>query len=685
VAVYPTALSAARVAAHFSAAGYARPGAPGSPSATAGTNSASVSWTAASSPGSPIKEYLVTAMLGSTPVNSQSVSAGSTTTTINGLKGGSAYTFNIVAANSYGTGAAATTAAVTPTGPATTYVSTVLSDSPSVFYRLGDAATALMADSSGHASNGQYSAANVTLGVGGPLIGDPTTATSTGANNQGVGTFPASVLPLYNSARTVEAWINTTQNSSGMTLVSWGVPGTNTAMAAYVYPNAIALDGYNDNQVFTTPYSINDGVWHLVTLSYDGSTIKAFLDGVQVGTGHFTSALDTLPGGLNVGLTVWNAAQYYNSTLADVAVYPTALSAARVAAHFTASGYSRPGAPGSPSATAGANSAAVSWTAASSPGSAIKDYLVTAMLGSTPVNSQSVPASATSSTIYGLKGGSAYTFKIAAANSYGLGAVATTAAVTPTGSATTYASTVLSSNPSVFYRLGDSSTSLMADSSGHAGANGSYLASNVTLGNAGAIVGDPSTSAGGTGAYIGRGLPSLPVYNQDRTVEGWIKTTNGGTQYLAGWGSQSTADGFDVAIGGTNVYVQGYSDDLTFTSSTTIDDGNWHFIVVTASGTSATVYVDSVAVGTQSFGQTLNTTPGTTLIVGGPIWGSSGVVGSLDDVAVFPSILTAAQVLAQFNLGAEPFRPAVSIPIQPIAPHALLVAPTRRLTLPGRS
>jgi inosine-uridine nucleoside N-ribohydrolase len=650
VAVYPTALTGARVLAHFNASNLARPGAPGSPLVSSGSDSAMVSWSAAASGGSPIKDYLVSAVLGGKAVNSESVQATATSATLRGLAGATAYTFQITGFNSYGAGTPATTSAVTIGGNPSTYASNVLTDGPSVFYRLGDSSTASMADSSGNSYNGSYSAANVVQNAGGPLVGEATTAVTTDANGQGVGTYPGSGLPLYNSARTVEAWIDTTQNSNGMTIVSWGSPGTNTAMAAYAYPNAIALDGYNDNQVFATPYAIDDGVWHLVTLTYNGTTITAYLDGLPIGSGHFTAPLDTLPGGLDVGVTVWGAAQYYNSSIADVAVYPTALSAARVLAHFTASGYVRPGAPGAPKVTKGANSVTVSWTAASSPGSAIKDYLVTAMLGSTPVDSQSVPATNLSTTVSGLKGGSAYTFQIAAFNSYGEGSAATTASVTPTGPASTYASLTLSDSPSVYYRLGDTALGLMADSSGH-GFNGAYNAgtNEVSLGQPGAITGDPDTSALGNGQYIGTSRASVPLYNSARTVEGWIKTTSGSTQYLAGWGVGGTATAFDLYLGPSSVSVDDSSQTLTFSSPASLDNGSWHFVVATYDGTNLTVYVDGTSLGSQVFTQPLNTQPASSLVVGGYYNGGGGVSGDLDEFAVFPTALTAAQVLAQFT------------------------------------
>jgi hypothetical protein len=648
VAVYPTALKAARVAAHFAASGYARPAAPGAPGATAGANAATVSWTASASPTSLVKDYLVTALAAGKAVDAQSVPASATSTTISGLAGGTAYTFTIAAADSYGSGPAATTAAVTPTGSATTYASTVLADKPSLFYRLADATPNLLADSSGHQQNGLYVAGDVTQGQPAPLPSDPTPSLGVNVNGRGVATAQATDAPAFNSPRTLEAWIDTTNPTTVMTLVSWGAPGEDTGTAVYVSPGAIAIDGGEDERQFATPYPIDDGVWHQVAVTYDGTTITAYLDGSAIGTAHFARTLDTLPGALSVGIGSAGS-PYTTGLLADLAVYPTALSAARVSAHFAASGYTPPSAPGTPSASPGANAATVSWTAATSSTSPVKDYLVTALTGGHAVDAQSVPAGATSTTLTGLRGGTSYTFTITAVDAYGAGPAATTAAVTPTGNATTYASTVLADQPSVFYRLGDGNQNAMADSSGNA-ANGLYLGSNDTFGTAGAIIGDPATSVTGSGGAIGtRPNAALPAYGSPRTIEGWVQTSSANTQYLGGWGAQLADDGFDVGFGPNDVTVEGYTDNLTFASPTvTLDDGHWHFVVVTSTGTTATAYVDGSSLGTQTFAQPLGTAPGSTFYVGSGIWGFNGVIGNLDDVAVFPTALAATRIQAQY-------------------------------------
>ena len=74
------------------------------------------------------------------------------------------------------------------------------------------------------------------------------------------------------------------------------------------------------------------------------------------------------------------------------------------------------------SATGGLEQATVNWTApASNGGSAITSYRVTPYIGTTAQTPVSVARPATSKTITGLTGGTAYTFKVAAVNAIGTG------------------------------------------------------------------------------------------------------------------------------------------------------------------------------------------------------------------------------------------------------------------------
>ncbi|SCF09367.1 Putative Ig domain-containing protein [Micromonospora saelicesensis] len=83
---------------------YTVPGAPTNTSATAGTNAATVSWTAPANGGSPITGYTVTPYLGGVAQTPRAFSGTATTQVVTGLTAGATYTFRVAATNAGGTG-----------------------------------------------------------------------------------------------------------------------------------------------------------------------------------------------------------------------------------------------------------------------------------------------------------------------------------------------------------------------------------------------------------------------------------------------------------------------------------------------------------------------------------------------------------------------------------------------------
>src|SRR5262249_51183385 len=96
-------------------------------------------------------------------------------------------------------------------------------------------------------------------------------------------------------------------------------------------------DDKGNNVSFGLPY--NDTMWHLYDVTYDGSTLTAYADGRNIGSAVMT--LDTKPVG--TALDIGSSGSYD-----EAAVYPTALSAARITARWLASGNAPPvgGVPG---------------------------------------------------------------------------------------------------------------------------------------------------------------------------------------------------------------------------------------------------------------------------------------------------------------------------------------------------
>src|SRR5579864_2195660 len=654
VAVYSTVLTATQVQNHDNAAQVTL-AAPVITSATAGANQATVTWTDTSNP-SAFPGYVITAYSGTTATVSRAVGPSATSATLTGLMGGAPYTIKVSLSNAFSS-FSATSSSVTPTGTTSTYASTVQTSTPApvFYYRLSDTGTTIAADSSGNGQTANY-VGTPTLGAGGALANDSDASATFGS---GYVSYSGANIPTGNTSRSVELWVKTTSTAWNQQLVGWG-DGNNFGTMFDIRYNggsqiAINVFASHTNPYINLPYSLSNGSWHQVVVTFDGSTLTVYVDGNRAGS--FTY------GGLSTDKTVVTIGNGFQGSLDEVAVYSGLLTAAQINAHFLASGNSQVAPPATVTATAGANSATVTWTASPTNPYPVIGYFVTAYNGTQAANSVATGPSATSATISGLQGGVAYTFSVAAINNFGLGSGTSSTAVTPTGASSTYASSVIGTGPSGngpvgYWHVGDPSGSpYAADSSGN-GAWGIYN-TGATLGGSGALTNDGDTSFSGSMTYnTGNGLPTG---NASRTVELWLKTTSTANMTLLQWG--------DASNGATDYIVQltnGYRVWINLNNQTnpalnapyTLANGQWHYVVVTWNGTVFTLYVDGTSAGTWSNGGLQTTSTPLTI-------GNSST--SLDEVAVYNRALSQSEVTAHFLASGNS---------QPAAPQAGSVGAT---------
>jgi autotransporter-associated beta strand protein len=113
---------------------------------------------------------------------------------------------------------------------------------------------------------------------------------------------------------------------------------------------------------------------------------------------------------------------------------------------------------------------------------------------------------------------------------------------------------------------------------------------------------------GGNCLSIGSGAPSVGFVQVNNTVVPltstgtwtvalWMKTTNAGAAYMyqgnAGWGSGNMSFYLNPGSGSAGTHAGGVSYGQGWEQgSTAINDGTWHFVVMTCDGTSKAMYVD---------------------------------------------------------------------------------------------
>ncbi len=224
----------------------------------------------------------------------------------------------------------------------------------------------------------------------------------------------------------------------------------------------------------------------------------------------------------------------------------------------------------------------------------------------------------------------------------------------PVAPADAYGAAVYNLDPTLYFRLGESSGSVAKDS-GQQGNPGIYDG-NVTLGTPGAVKGTTDTSALFIDGGVASGAASSGTTTYSTQVWFNTTTTNGGK--LTGFGSSQTGNSGNYD---RHVYMQNdgtlvfgtYTGQLnTVTSPLSYNDGKWHMVTATQSSAGMMLYVDGVLVGT-------NPQTGAQDYVGywragnDVTWGSNSnnFNGQLDEFAVYPAALDASTISDLYSLG----------------------------------
>ena len=220
------------------------------------------------------------------------------------------------------------------------YSARVLGDSPQAYYRMGESAGTTMTDSSGNGYHGVY--VNPTFGQAGALLADADTAGS--LNFAGATKYmhiPAAALQGAYSALSIELWMNTTQAAGDyVSLVERGNATANGGFGLLLTTSPYAINwniftstGIKNLQSVAS--GLNNGQWHYIVGTWDGSTLRVYIDGTLSNSGATTGTLGALALSPHFGVRVGGTLSYTGS-LDEVAFYTSALSATQIAQRYAA-------------------------------------------------------------------------------------------------------------------------------------------------------------------------------------------------------------------------------------------------------------------------------------------------------------------------------------------------------------
>ncbi|MFB7462128.1 DNRLRE domain-containing protein [Streptomyces sp. NPDC056224] len=261
--------------------------------------------------------------------------------------------------------------------------------------------------------------------------------------------------------------------------------------------------------------------------------------------------------------------------------------------------------------------------------------------------------------------GQSYTYRVTATDAAGnASALSGTASVTVPTSVDGYPNQVRADGAQQYWRYDESALPFVADSSDGGNQSGVHL-------NAPALRQTPGAVSGASTA-IGFNGTDTQVYGDKRqtvgstyTIETWFKTntTRGGK--LVGFGNNQSrgSNQYDKHIYMTNdgrlVYGVYTGATRTVITSAAYNDDTWHHVVATQGPGGMTLYVDGAQKGTLNVTTHENFSgywhAGGDSLGGWPDRPTSEYwAGRLDETAVYPTVLSAAQVQHHYALATAP-------------------------------
>lgn len=216
-----------------------------------------------------------------------------------------------------------------------------------------------------------------------------------------------------------------------------------------------------------------------------------------------------------------------------------------------------------------------------------------------------------------------------------------------------YRTAVLADSPVSYWRLSESSGTTATDTQG--AHNGTYTGG-FTLGAAGRFPGNTAVTLNGSTGCVAIG--TLNLANQSAfSYEAWIKYTTAGTAGTI-FSETKTAAGnpyVGLFLGATEkLQIDQRNDaagETTFdaTSGSALNDGNYHHVVLTRSGSTFALYQDGASVGSTSLTQgSIATFNASTIGALRRTTNTEFFPGTIDEVAVYNTTLSSARVAAHF-------------------------------------
>jgi hypothetical protein len=254
----------------------------------------------------------------------------------------------------------------------------------------------------------------------------------------------------------------------------------------------------------------------------------------------------------------------------------------------------------------------------------------------------------------GLTIGSTYYYRVRAYNVAGNSGYSNTVVTSTQGGTPTYRDNVLADAPVSYWRLGESSGTAAADLMGR---NPGTYTGGFTLGQAGALPGDPNTAVllnGTTGYVQAPNSTSLGLADGPLTLEAWVRRNSVNRNDII---IHKGTGAYQMLLTSGNRLALAKANTATIVQSTrTVTDTAWHHVVATKNGAVSKLYIDGVDVTGTITNQTLINATSSALRLGTD--SGTWMSGVLDEVAIYNKVLTPQRISAHYAAAALPATPS---------------------------
>lgn len=139
-------------------------------------------------------------------------------------------------------------------------------------------------------------------------------------------TFTPTHLPSGGESRTVCAWVNTSDASLYGYVLSYGSGGWMSDFAFGMFGSFVVFTN-NGQAVFGYQFAITDGRWHHIAVTYDGSLIRLYVDGMFDTSGSNAINTPLVSGAIGTYFLHAGSPDYtWDGWVDDIRVYDRALS-----------------------------------------------------------------------------------------------------------------------------------------------------------------------------------------------------------------------------------------------------------------------------------------------------------------------------------------------------------------------